>query len=225
MGKVYYKRMRKAAFTIPCAILLLLPNASCPPQQPQPAPMRASALDSHEGLTIGAEPLTSAEQYKPAFPKKNPFSSGILAIRVMLRNETSESIRVNISRIRLSLQLSDENRQELATLTSEDVADVVFTSKAKDPSKRVRIPIPIPTTPKAGRGKDWIELSKQAEEAGFRDGVIAPHSTAQGLLYFDLQGQVDLLSNARLYIPELVALEKNHGLLFFDIDLSRATSR
>ena len=68
------------------------------------------------------------------------------------------------------------------------------------------------------------ELSKQAEEAGFRDGVIAPNSTAQGLLYFDLQGQLDLLSNARLYVPELVALEKNHGLLFFDIDLSRASA-
>ena len=225
MGKVYYKRMRNAAFTIPCSILLLLPIASAPQLGPQSAPMRASALDSHEGMTIGAEPLTSAEQYKPAFPKKNPFSSGVVAIRVMFRNETPDSIRVNINRIRLSLQLEDDNRQEIPTLTSEDVADVVFTSKAKDPSKRVRLPLPLPSSTKVGRGKDWTELSKQAEEAGFRDGVIAPHSTAQGLLYFDLQGQLDLLSNARLYIPELVALEKNHGLLFFDIDLSRATPR
>jgi hypothetical protein len=225
MGKVYYKRMQKAAFTIPCAALLLFSNAPVPQQQTRPAPMRTSALDSHEGVTIGAEPLTSPEQYKPSFPKKNPFSSGVLAIRVLFRNETADSIRVNISRIRLSLQLADENRQEIPTLTSEDVADVVFASKAKDPSKRARVPFPIPTTPKTGRGKDWTELAKQAEEAGFRDGVIAPHSTAQGLLYFDLQGQYDLLTNARLYIPELVALEKNHGLLFFDIDLSRATPR
>ncbi|MBS1841722.1 MAG: hypothetical protein JSS69_14265 [Acidobacteria bacterium] len=187
--------------------------------------MRTSALDSHEGMTIAAEPLTSPEQYKPSFPKKNPFSSGILAIRVMFRNETSDSIRVNINRIRLSLQLSDDNRQELPALASDDVADVVFTSKVKDPSKRVRLPLPLPSATKIGRGKDWMELSRQAEEAGFRDGVIAPHSSAQGLLYFDMQSQFDLLSNARLYIPELVALEKNHGLLFFDIDLSRATPR
>ena len=225
MRKVYYKRMRKAAFTLSCALLLFVPSASIPQQRPQSTAMRTSALDSHEGMTVAAEPLTDAEQYKPVFPKKNPYSSGIVAIRVMFRNETPDSIRVNISRIRLSLRLEDDSRQELPTLTSDDVADVVFASKPKDPSKKTRLPFPLPSSTKVGRDKNWVELAKQAEEAGFRDGVVAPHTTAQGLLYFDLQGQIDLLSNARLYVPELIALEKNHGLLFFDIDLSRATSR
>ncbi|HYK39624.1 MAG TPA: hypothetical protein VEU98_06335 [Candidatus Eremiobacteraceae bacterium] len=224
MEKVYYNLMRKSALTLSSAALLLVPNVLAQQQKPQSASMRTSALDSHEGMTVAAEPLTVAEQYKAAFPKKNPFSSGIVAIRVMFRNETPDSIRVNISRIRLSLQLEDDNRQELPTMTSDDVADVVFSAKPKDPSKKSRLPFPLPSSTKVGRDKNWVELSKQAEEAGFRDGVIAPHSTAQGLLYFDLQGQLDLLSNARLYVPELVALEKNHGLLFFDIDLSRASA-
>ena len=106
----------------------------------------------------------------------------------------------------------------------EQLADAVFSSKVKDPSRRARFPIPLPSSTKIGHDKNWTELAKAAEEASLRDGVIAPHSTAEGLLYFDLQGQFDLLNNARLYIPELVALEKNHGLLFFDIDLSRAAS-
>jgi hypothetical protein len=222
MEKVYYKRMRKAALVLPCAAMLLFSTLSA--QQQQQAPMRTSALDSHEGMTIAAEPLTHADQYKSAFPKKNPYTSGVLAIRVMFRNETADSIRVNINRIRLSLVLEDESRQELPTLTSGDVADVVFSSKVKDPSKRTRLPFPLPSSTKVGHDKNWMELQKSAEEAGFRDGVIAPHGTAQGLLYFDMQGQFDLLSNARLYIPELVALERNHGLLFFDIDLSRTSS-
>lgn len=220
MEKVYYKRMRKAAFALPCAASLLLSISTA--QQQQTPPMRTSALDSHEGMTIAAEPLTHLEQYKQAFPKKNPFSFGILAIRVMFRNETADSIRVNLGRIRLSLTIDEQDRQELPSLTSAEVADVVFSSKAKDPSKRTRLPLPLPSSTKVGHDKNWVELQTSAEEAGFRDGVIAPHSTAQGLLYFDLQGQIDLLSNARLYIPELVALEKNHGLLFFDIDLSRS---
>jgi len=33
--------------------------------------------------------------------------------------------------------------------------------------------------------------------------VIAPHSTVQGLLYFDLQGQFDLLNAAHLYVPDV----------------------
>jgi hypothetical protein len=223
MEKVYYKRMRKAAFALPCAAWILL-SATFAQQQQQSTPMRTSALDSHEGMTIAAEPWINLAQYKPAFTKKNPYSFGILAIRVMLRNETADSIRVNLSRIRLSLVLEDESRQELPSLTSEQLADAVFSSKVKDPSRRTRLPIPLPSSNKIGRDKNWTELAKAAEEASLRDGVIAPHSTAEGLLYFDLQGQFDLLNNARLYIPELVALEKNHGLLFFDIDLSRAAS-
>jgi hypothetical protein len=222
MEKVYYKRMRKA-LALPCAALLLFSTSSAQQQQQQSAPMKTSALDSHEGVTIAAEPWTNLAQYKQAFPKKNPYSFGVLAIRVMFRNETADSIRVNLSRIRLTLVLGDESRQELPSLTSEELADAVFRSKVKDPSRRTRLPLPLPSSTKIGHDKNWTELAKAAEEAGFRDGVIAPHNTSQGLLYFDLQGQFDLLSNARLYVPELVALEKNHGLLFFDIDLSRVT--
>ena len=223
MGKVYYKRMRKAALTLPCAALLLFSTSSA--QQQQSTPMRTSALDSHEGMTIAAEPWTNVDQYKQAFPKKNPYSSGVLAIRVMFRNETADSIRVNLSRIRLSVEIDEGNRQDLPSLTSEEVADVVFRSKTKDPSRRTRLPLPLPSSTKVGHDKKWTELARQAEEAGFRAGVVAPRSTSEGLLYFDLQGQYDLLSNARLYVPELIALEKNRGLLFFDIDLSRATPR
>lgn len=221
--KVYYKRMRIAASAISC-VLALTPSPS-PAQERHSTPMRTNALDSHEGMTIAVEPLTNADQYKAAFPKKNPFASGIIAIRVMFRNETAESIRVNLGRIRLSLTLEDESRQELPALTSEEVADVVFSAKAKDPSRRARLPIPLPSSNKIGHDKNWTELAKAAEEAGVRNGIVAPHSTTEGLLYFDLQGQTELLTNARLYVPELVALEKNQGLMYFDIDLNRATPR
>jgi hypothetical protein len=53
---------------------------------------------------------------------------------------------------------------------------------------------------------------------------VAPHSTVQGLLYFDLQGQFDLLSTAHLYVPDLLVLEKNRSLTYFEIDLSRPGS-
>jgi len=126
----------------------------------------------------------------------------------MLRNETADSIRVNLGRIRLTLVLEDDSRQELPSLTSGQLADVVFASKVKDPSRRARLPIPLPSSTKIGHDKNWTELAKSAEEAGLRDGVIAPHSTSEGLLYFDLQGQFDLLNNARLYVPELVPSNK-----------------
>jgi hypothetical protein len=51
---------------------------------------------------------------------------------------------------------------------------------------------------------------------------VAPHSTVQGLLYFDLRGQFDLLSTAHLYVPDLLVMEKNRSLMYFEIDLSRS---
>jgi hypothetical protein len=50
---------------------------------------------------------------------------------------------------------------------------------------------------------------------------VAAHSTVQGLLYFDLQDQFDLLQNAHLYVPQLVQMQSGRALTFFDIDLSR----
>ena len=74
------------------------------------------------------------------------------------------------------------------------------------------------------RSKNWEQYQKLAEDAGLHSSVVAPHATVEGLLYFDMQGQFDLLANSRLYIPDLLALEKNQALMYFDIDLSKSGS-
>jgi hypothetical protein len=99
------------------------------------------------------------------------------------------------------------------------VADEVLKPGGKDPSKRTKIPLPV-SVPRSGNDKKWTELEQQAENAGVPASVIAPHSTVQGLLYFDLQGQFDLLNGAHLYVPEIVAMETNRSLTYFEIDLS-----
>ncbi len=217
--KVYYIRMRNAAL-FASAALLLVTTIPAGAQQSR-ASSRGSVLDAHEGLTVTAEPWTSAEQYKEKFHKKSPLDAGIIAIRVSFRNDTNESIRIALSRIRLSFNLDENNHQELPPMKSEDVADAILKPGGKDPTaSRSRIPLPIPTRKSGGRDKKWTELKDEAEIAGVRDGVVAPHSTTEGLLYFDLAGQFDLLSSAHLYIPELVALETNHPLMYFDLDLN-----
>jgi hypothetical protein len=47
----------------------------------------------------------------------------------------------------------------------------------------------------------------------------------QGLLYFDLQNQFDLLQSAHLYVPQLMQMQSGRALTFFDIDLSRREPR
>jgi len=217
MRKVYYNPARKLTFSLPIFLALHLAASSAVAQQQ--APLKTSALESHEGLTISALPWTNPALYKEKFHKKSPYAAGIVAVQVVFRNDSDDSLKVNLERIRLNVSLSEDNRQALDALNSERAADVILRPSVKNLG-RSRFPIPI-GGPKVGRDKKWVELEQELREAGVKASIVAPHSSVQGLLYFDLQNQFDLLSSAHLYVPDIIALEKNHGLMFFEIDLSQ----
>lgn len=219
MKKVYYNLARKAFIRIPLLIAALSATSSLTAQQ---EPLKTASLESHEGLTISALPWTDASSYKQKFPKKSPYAAGILAIQVSFRNDSGDSIKVALERIRLTVHLDAENTQELQSLTADELADAVLKPAAKDPTKpRPKLPIPM-GSPKYGRDKNWTELQTQAQNAAVPTSVIGPRSTVQGLLYFDLQSQFDLLESAHLYVPQIVLMQANRALTFFDIDLSRS---
>ena len=217
MRKFYYNLPRKLPVFLPIFLALHLAAGKASAQQ-QP-PLKTSALESHEGLTISALPWTNPALYKEKFKKKSPYAAGIVALQVVFRNDSDDSLKVNLERIRLNVTLSEDNRQAVDALTSEQAADVILRPSVKNLG-RSRFPIPI-GGPKIGRDKKWVELEQELREAGVRASIVAPHSSVQGLLYFDLQSQFDLLSTAHLYVPDIVALEKNHGLMYFEIDLSQ----
>jgi len=227
MQKVYYNRVKTARRRTRLVSIVVVSVAAASAvaaaqQQPVSKPITTSSLDSHEGMTIAADPWLSAERYKQAFAKKSPYTSGILAVMITIRNDSGESVKVGIERIRLNLIFDENSRQELPPLTSEQLADAVLHPHPKTTS-RFPVPIPVPSSG-GGRDKNWQQYQKLAEDAALHAGVVAPHSAVEGLLYFDLQGQFELLESARLYIPDLIALEKNQALMYFDIDLSRPGS-
>ena len=221
MRKVYYnsmpKRSRVVLFLGGCLVVSMFAAAQ---QANQQSSLKTAPLETHEGLTISARPWTDASLYKEKFPKKSPFAAGIVAMQVTFRNDSDESLKVALDRIRLSFQIDQDNRQELQALTPGQVADEILKPGGKDPSKsRAKIPLPV-SIPKSSNDKHWKEIEQQAEIAGVPASVLAPHSTVQGLLYFDLQGQFDLLNGAHLYIPDILAMEKNRSLTYFEIDLT-----
>jgi hypothetical protein len=224
MTKVYYSLMRNPVIALPCLVVcaLALAGLALGGQTPQ-ASLKTASLESHEGLTVSALPWTDPAQYKEKFPKKSPFAGGVLAVQVSFRNDSDESVRVNLERIRLTVQLADDNRQEVPSLNSEELADAVLKPKGKDPtaSRGPKLPIPVGGGSKGGRDKHWAELQTEAQNAAVPSSVVGAHSTVQGLLYFDLQDQFDLLQNAHLYVPQLVQMQSGRALTFFDIDLSR----
>jgi len=213
--------MRVAALRIPVITAFLLGTFA----GAQQAPLQPAARDSHEGMTISAAPWTDAAKYKEKFPKKSPYSAGIVAVQVSFRNDSDDSVKVNLSRIRMTVHLDSENTQELPSLSAEELAQAVLKPGGKDPTAtRKKLPLPVPL-PSNGKNKNLDELQRQAQEASVPTGVIAPHSTVQGLLYFDLQNQFDLLDTAHLYVPELVLMRGNRALTYFDIDLGQRGSQ
>jgi hypothetical protein len=218
MRKFYYNPSRKLTFFL--LVFVAVPLAATRMRAQSQGSLKTSALESHEGMTISARPWTDQALYKEKFHKKSPYAAGIVAVQVTFRNDSDDSLRVNLERIRLNITLSEDNRQALDPLTSEQAADLILKPGAKNIG-RSRFPIPI-GGPKVGHDKKWVEVEQELRQAGVKASVVAPHSSVQGLLYFDLQGQFDLLNSSRLYIPDVVALEKNRELLYFEIDLSQA---
>jgi hypothetical protein len=223
MQTVYYSLMRNLL-----AFLLLAAAATSLPAQDAAkaaAPPRATVVDSHEGVAIGIEPWTQASRYKEKFPKKTPLNGGVVAIHVSLRNDNDQGVKVDLQRIRLLVQISEDNRQELAPMSADDVADtVLLKANGKDPTAK-RVPLPIPVgKPKPARDANWTNLRDACQNAAVPSSVLAAHSTVEGLIYFDLRGEVELLQTARLYIPNLANMGDNQPLSYFDIDLSRSSS-
>lgn len=221
MQTVYYNLMRNLVALVVLAAISLSASAQTPTQDsPKTTPMKAQFMDTHEGMSIGVEPWTQATAYKQNFPKKSPFSGGVVALQMTFRNDSDESIKIDVPSIRLLL-LVGEDRQELSPLTAEDVADTVLLSNnGKDPTQR-RNPLPIPVgKPRPSRDKNWTELKDACQNAAVPSSVVAAHSTLVGLVYFDLRSEWDLLQNAKVYLPSLVSMSTRRPLSYFEIDLS-----
>jgi hypothetical protein len=221
MTKVYYNPMRKLTLILPLFAAFLV--AVRPGASQQPTSLKTNSLESHEGMTLSARPWTDPALYKEKFPKKSPYAAGMIAIQVVFRNDSDDSMKINLERIRLNVTLSEEDHQALYPLSPEQGADVITRPATKNLTAK-RLPIPL-GGPKVGKDKKWTEVAQSLREAGVQASVVAPHSSVQGLLYFDLRSQFDLLNTAHLYVPEIVAIEKNRGLMFFEIDLSRSAQR
>jgi hypothetical protein len=191
------------------------------------SPLSTAMKDSHEGMTIGIEPWTQASRYKEKFPKKSPFSKGIVAIHVSFRNDNDHGLKVNLQSIRLLVQVSEDNRQELVPLSAEDVADtVMLKNNGKDPTaKHIPLPIPLPASgTRSGRDSNWTALRDACQNAGVPTSILAAHSEVEGLIYFDIRGELDLLQTAHLYFPNIVSMGDNQPLSYFDIALDHDSS-
>ena len=199
--------------------LLFAAQSVSPASAQQLDPASLPAHDSHQGLLVAVDPFTSAARYKDKFGKRTPYDAGILALDVYFRNDGGVPVRVNLATIRLLMGEPGGSRQHLEPLSSNEVADAVLLKPAKEPSAR-RFPVP-GSGVKPPRDKNWEAFASVVRSSALSTEVIAPHSTAHGLFYFDVNHHYDWLSNARFEVPDLSFMLDNKALFFFEIDLAQ----
>jgi hypothetical protein len=194
-------------------------------QTAQVDPLTLPTRDTHQNLTIAADPYVSADRYSKAlFGKTSPYEAGIVAINVYFRNDNDSPIRLNLDTILLMISVPRQDHEKLQPLTPEEVADRALL-KARANPHATRRPFPFPGSASgSGKGKTWEEMNSAITSLTLSTEVLPPHATTHGFLFFDVNHQFDAMRYTSLYVPDLIFMTDKKALLFFEIDLHAVPS-
>jgi len=177
--------------------------------------------DTHDNMTISAEPFADAEAAKQKFGKSNPQKAGILAVNVVFHNTANHPVQVNLDTIELEVQDEGAQRQSLEPMDIVQVAETIaYPGGMKEPSVR-RFPLGI------GGSSPDKKVQKVVDELKpftLNGDIIAPNGKLEGCLYFNLAHEMRLAATADLYIPDIASLPDKKPLLFFDIPFGSGTA-
>ena len=182
-------------------------------------PAALPARDSHQGLLIAADPYVTSERSEQKFGKKSPYSVGLLAIDVFLRNDTDAPLRINTDTIELQIAIPGQQRQRLESLTVQDVAYRIVVPNGPAPRGR-RGPIPGVS---GGKTKEIAKMEDSLRYLMLPGDMIGPHNTVHGFVVFDIARHFEDTQNSTLYIPDVSRFGSGEKLFFFEIDLRHAT--
>lgn len=178
------------------------------------------ARDTHEGLTVAVDPYTDAARSKERFGKKHPYQAGLLAVEVIIRNDNTRPVRLDLKELRLLLSPPGNSRQRLAPLELDVVIEKILHKEQGGPNPTVsRLPIP---RRRPDRSKDWKEIEARLAPAVFINDILPPQATVRGFLFFDLARRFEWVPYGRLYVPDLKFMDDGQALFYFEVDLSKA---
>ena len=213
MRKVYYNRMRISG-SLAARRVHLRDRRSClraanprrylsaPPPQ---ATLKAASLESHEGLTISALPWTDPVAIQRQIPQE---------ISVRRRSPRRPSRISATTPTKASASISTESASPSSSATKiarkSRRSTLAATRRRRHSSPSRKIPPRARNAPDPHHGRlsrrprQTLEGSPEtSQDAEIPSSVVDAHGTVQGLLYFDLQNQFDLLQSAHLYIPQI----------------------
>jgi hypothetical protein len=190
-----------------------------PRTPPPPADAKTYALhDSHDGITIAAEPGDLKESRPDT--RLDYFHHGFLPIRVIVTNDTSQPLALDDARI---LFVAADNYTRNAA-TDEELDRRLFSKKYAQGSK-IPLPAPLPSITIHHPGLDKLITEDQADFS-FTSTTVPPHSTSAGYLFYDTRDIDDpVLEHATLELRKVRWASSNRELQSFEIPLKPSTAR
>jgi hypothetical protein len=182
-------------------------------------PATLPAHDSHQGLLIAADPYVTSERSEQKFGKRHPYSVGLLAIDLFLRNDSETPLRINLDTIELHVAAPGQKRQRLESLTPQEVAYRIVVPNG--PALRAKRG-PIPGIA-GGKQKEIAKMADSLRYLMLESDLVGPHNTIQGFVIFDVDRHFEDTEHSTLYIPDVSRVGSGNKLFFFEIDLKSAT--
>jgi hypothetical protein len=213
----------KSLSTLAAALVLLLAatahaqsKPAAPPAQAQADPTADLARDTHDGLTVMANPVTDAAQSKAIFGKADPFPLGIMPVEVILKNDTQKPIRVDIDTIQLTVH-PRTGRQDLDWLGADEVASLIAHPEGVVPSQPRRVAgIPLPSNDKKSE-----KYAAQLRPLTLDGEVVPPMGMLHGYLYFNVSREMKLAENATIYVPNVYSMPSNKPMMFYEAPIGK----
>jgi len=167
------------------------------------------ARDSHDGITIAADPFHTREKAKQVFGKFDLLKAGYIPVLVVMSNPTDKTVRME----ELSVKLVTRDRQTIEPTPGDSVMMYVRGKNRKEPRK---MPSPLPWP----GGKPPSGLEVQVHEFSMR--MLPAGGIATGFFYFDLARRPELLHGAKLFISNMTWAHNGQALLFYEVPLDAA---
>ncbi len=195
-------------------IVLGLAQQANPPVTRQPNPRDYPAHDAHEGIAIAADPYLERARAEQVFGSYAPNKAGVLAVEIIVKNETGQGVSVNWSAAQL---LSRSAGWQLRALTMEELTRRLV----GEPKARETVPSRWPPLPRSKKSAQYEKARAALAPHFFETGTIPPGATVRGFLFFDVGGDFQGVSRARIYIPEVKNLATGQPLMFFEMEFNQ----
>ena len=233
--------LRPALPVLLFAAALPLPGQQGQTPAPTVDPATLPARDQHQDVLIAVDPYMTKARSKKEFGEKNPYTAGILAVQVYVRNDSDRTVVLSPPPTEFRLAGPNYRKHEIVPLASQDTAvhlrhpyKPVLTEQPDYPGavcwprgigRREEVCI-IPMTERE-EYLSWLEeqaVSKLAHklESEMLPSSVAPRSTVRGFLFYDINGQFQVVADASIFFPDVRRENPREDLLFFEIPLGPA---